>query len=222
MIALMWIILPYSAFASFALGHLWRYRHDRFGPLEPGSDAGRLERFGPTAFRIGVAGVLGARVLDMVGSTPQDTGSAHGVATVVELVAQPFAILGALLLIVPPLITATPHSTVSPLDRVTLPVLAATVLSRVVIDFDPNPLNGEYSTAETLFAWFRSLFSLHPNPWAIGDAPPMFQARAVIVLLLIAIWPYTRLGGTFAGPVVRFAYRLAARHRLPQQVPVRA
>ncbi len=220
MMSLMWIILPYSAFASFALGHLWRYRHDRFGPLEPGPDAGRLERIGPAIFRIGIAGVLGARVLDMIGSTSHTTDSVHTVATVVEILAQPFAILGAMLLIVPPLIAAMPNSAVSPLDRFTLPVLTATVLSRVAIDFGSNPTDGEHPAAETLFVWFRSLFSLHPNPGAIADAPLMFQARGLILLVLIALWPYTRLGGTFAGPIVRLAHRFAAKHHLPQHFPV--
>ncbi|RDI68511.1 respiratory nitrate reductase subunit gamma [Nocardia pseudobrasiliensis] len=220
MMFLMWIILPYSAFASFALGHLWRYRHDRFGPLEPGPDAGRLERIGPAIFRIGIAGVLGARVLDMIGSTSHTTDSVHTVATVVEILAQPFAILGAMLLIVPPLIAAMPNSAVSPLDRFTLPVLAATVLSRVAIDFGSNPTDGEHPAAEMLFVWFRSLFSLHPNPEALADAPVMVQARGLILLVLIALWPYTRLGGTFAGPIVRLTHRFAAKHRLPQHFPV--
>ena len=28
---LLWIIVPYLAIAAFALGHIWRYRYDKFG-----------------------------------------------------------------------------------------------------------------------------------------------------------------------------------------------
>ncbi|MCM6775917.1 respiratory nitrate reductase subunit gamma [Nocardia sp. CDC159] len=222
MMSALWIILPYSAFACFALGHLWRYRYDRFGRPEPGPDAGRLERLGPNLFRIGVAGAVLARTTDMLAARPGPHTWIHTAVTVVELAAQPLAILGALLLIVPPLITAVPRSRVSWLDRCTLPVLAAVALSRVAITFAAGPGAGENLIEDTLFVWFRSLFTPHPTAETMLHAPPMFQARGLILLLLIAIWPYTRLGGTFAGPLVRLAHRLAAEHRLPQRFPVRA
>ncbi len=28
---LVWIVLPYVAIAIFVVGHIWRYRHDKFG-----------------------------------------------------------------------------------------------------------------------------------------------------------------------------------------------
>ncbi|MFF0491587.1 respiratory nitrate reductase subunit gamma [Nocardia sp. NPDC004068] len=223
MSVLLWVVLPYSAFLCFLLGQVWRYRHDRFGAPELGPDAGRLERFGPTVFRLGVGGVVVGRVLELIGSQPRATGSLHGVATVVEQVAQPLAVLGALMLLVPPLVGAVPRTVVSPLDRITLPVLAVAAFTRVAVNFAPTATGGGFHAADTLFVWARSLWALRPDPDSIAHAPLVFQARGLAILLLIAIWPYTRLGGTFAGPIVRALdrRRTALRQRVSVHDPVR-
>jgi len=58
------------------------------------------------------------------------------------------------------------------------------------------------------FSWFGSLFTIDPNPEAIVHAPLVHQGRGLILLLIIGVWPYTRLAGIFAGPVVRLILRV--------------
>lgn len=206
---LLWIVLPYCAFASFLCGNVWRYRYDRFQPAGGGPDIDRLERHGANAFRLGTILVSAARATDVVASGPHDhpRGAVHGILIGVEVVAGPTAAAGAVLVFLPPMIAGAYRAAVTPLDRLTLPVLTAVVLSGILVRFDPNSTDGNYRPAETLFAWARSLFTLHPHPEAIAHASALYQFRALIVLLLIGIWPYTRLAGIFAGPVVRYAAR---------------
>ncbi|MEU7145791.1 respiratory nitrate reductase subunit gamma [Nocardia sp. NPDC046473] len=220
MMSVLWIILPYSAFLSFIVGHLWRYRHDRFGWYGSGLELDRAQRIGATAFRIGLSGVILARIIDFFVSGPHSRpdGALYLTLTVVEMSALAIATIGAVLLFVPDMIDSPARSTVSPLDRVTFPVLVAGLLTWVAIKFDPNSSENGYRTAETLFTWFRSLFTLHPNPDAMQRAPIIYQVRGLVLMLFIAIWPYTRLASFLAEPAYRLARRLRSE---PSTEPTR-
>ncbi|MEU8898687.1 respiratory nitrate reductase subunit gamma [Nocardia sp. NPDC048505] len=221
MSALIWIVLPYGAFLSFILGHVWRLRHDGFRHYTSGAGLERVERLGATTFGLAVGVVVLARIVDVAASGPHTPPSSaiRFTITLVELVAVAPAIIGAALLLVPNLITATAGRPVTPLDRVTFPLLTASVLSRVAIQVDPYSDSTRYRSAETLYSWFRSLLTAHPQVDVMQHAPLLYQARALILVLLIAIWPYTRLAGTFARPICRAiifvarAIRGAARGR---------
>ncbi|MBF6174449.1 respiratory nitrate reductase subunit gamma [Nocardia blacklockiae] len=220
MTVLVWIALPYCAFLSFVLGNVWRFRHDRFRPALTGPDTDRLERYGATAFRVGVLLVLAARITDVIASGPHDhpPDAVFAVLVAVEMTAGPTAAAGAVLLFLPSMISATNRPPVTPLDRMTFPVLTAVVLSGILVRFDPSSTDGNYRAAETIFVWTRSLFTLSPNTEVIAHASALYQSRALIVMLLVAIWPYTRLAGIFAGPVVCFVAR--RRSELARFVPL--
>ena len=60
MTTLLWMTVPYVAFTSFVLGHLWRYRHDQFGWTTRSSQLyeSRLLRLGSPLFHFGLLAVL--------------------------------------------------------------------------------------------------------------------------------------------------------------------
>ncbi|WP_433192527.1 respiratory nitrate reductase subunit gamma [Nocardia sp. CA-107356] len=212
MTSLLWIALPYGAFISFILGHVWRYRRDGFRSYTRDPEMDREQRFGRTAFRSGVCLIVVARVTNMIASQPhtRPTGAIHVVIMIVQIIGVAAAVVGAVLLFLPDLISGPAHPLITPLDRITFPALAAALLSGVLLEFDPASAR-EYRTGETLFAWFRSLFTIDPYPEAMVHAPLIHQGRGLILLLIIGIWPYTRLAGIFAGPVVRLIRRLPPR-----------
>ena len=53
---LLWMTLPYIAFTSFVLGHIWRYRTDQFGWTTRSSQIyeSRLLRLGSPLFHFGI------------------------------------------------------------------------------------------------------------------------------------------------------------------------
>jgi nitrate reductase gamma subunit len=197
-LSLLWIALPYSAFVSFAAGMIWLRRRRRF---YPSTGWGQSQFLAANAFRCGLILAFGARLADLLAAGPHDhpRGGTHAAITLIELIAIPFALAGAALLLVPPLIRGEQRAAASHLDHLTMPILAGALLSGVIVESDPSSV-GRYRVAETLFPWFRSLFTLHPHADTIVDAPAIYQARGVILMLLIAIWPYTRLADLFRLP----------------------
>ncbi|ATL70396.1 respiratory nitrate reductase subunit gamma [Nocardia terpenica] len=215
---LLWIILPYSSFLSFAAGHLWRYRRDRFQATDPDAETDRSERLGAMAFRLGIALVLLSRITIALTSKPDPPGAVYTATFAVKVVAVPLTILGALVLFGPSLVAGGPRTIVSPVDRFTLPMLTATALSSAAVGFAPDPDDTEYHSATMIFAWFRSLITLHPLPDTMVHTPLPYQIRALTLMVLMAIWPYTRLGGTFVAPVIRALDRL--RNRPAAKTPI--
>lgn len=217
--AVLWILLPYPAAASFVIGHVWRYRRDRFRGVVAPPDGARAHRLALLAFRVGFTCVLAARIADMATAGPDSrlNGPAFAVMITVEGIGGALTSIGAVVLLLPDLIGASRRA-VTPLDRITVPVLIAALFSGIAMRFDPNSAGDRYRPAETLYAWIRSLPTAHPNTDAIAHAPVIYQVRGVILMLIVAIWPYTRLSGIFAGPVVRLIRRYSGRdHPAPTE-----
>ncbi|MFJ4655436.1 respiratory nitrate reductase subunit gamma [Nocardia sp. NPDC088792] len=211
MMYVVWVLLPCAAVVSFAGGHLWRYRRDRFRGPRYGPYADTAQRLGALSFRIGVPVLFVARIAEVLASGPHSRPGGHigPFLITLQVIAIPLAVAGAAVLLIPPLIAADAHARVSPLDRITLPVLIAALLSSILVSFDPHSTDHGYLAAETLFTWVRSLVTLHPDAAVMQHAPAMYQARGLIVMLLVAIWPYTRLAGVFTVPTARLLRKLA-------------
>ena len=62
---LLWIAVPYAAFAVFVTGHFWRYRRDQLGWSARSTQLleRRLLRWGSLLFHLGMLAVLGGHVL---------------------------------------------------------------------------------------------------------------------------------------------------------------
>lgn len=203
MTTLIWLVVPYLAFASFILGHWWRWRHDRFryGVVGNRTD---VSRTGLWLFRIGILIVVIPRVAQIL-LTRTHFGSPLTIGQVViisETVAAPIALVGVVLLLLPAMVDGSTRP-VTAVDRITLPILAAALLSGVLVIFDSKSTGSRDLAAHTLFTWFPSLFTVHPDPSAMADAPLLHRIRALTVIAAIALWPYTRLAGLFFCPLER-------------------
>jgi nitrate reductase gamma subunit len=203
----LWITVPYVAFTSFLLGHVWRYRTDQFGWTTRSSQSyeSRLLRMGSPLFHFGLLGVFGGHVVGLL--IPESWTSAVGISEFVyHLMAVTmgsvagFAVvtgLGILLfrrITVPAVRKATTRS-----DKLMYLLLVGALVTGML-----NTLTNVFATynyRETVSPWFRSLFSLHPAMELMARAPWTFQVHALIVLALLGIWPYTRLVHMFSAPV---------------------
>lgn len=205
----LWLMLPYIAFTSFVLGHLWRYRTDQFGWTTRSSQIyeSRLLRLGSPLFHFGMLGVIGGHVLgvlipqswtEFVGISEQ---TYHVVAVSAGSVAGLAVIAGISILIYRRVKFTAVRQATTGNDKVMYVLLAAALITGLLNTWGSNLLWGTYNYRDTVSPWFRSLFTLHPHPDLMVGTPWTFQVHGLIVLSLIGFWPYTRLVHMFSAPV---------------------
>ena len=205
----LWVVAPYIALTSFALGHIWRYRYDKFGWTTRSSQLyeSRLLRIGSPLFHFGILIVLLGHFGGLV--IPKSWTEAlgiseeayHALAVGLGTVAGLCTVVGLAILIyrrrtVGPVFTATTRN-----DKLMYAVLAVTILLGLSATVVANLLGGGYDYRTTISPWFRSIFYLQPQGELMADAPPLFRLHALSALVLFAIWPFTRLVHVLTAPI---------------------
>ncbi|MBB6553447.1 respiratory nitrate reductase subunit gamma [Nonomuraea rubra] len=206
---LLWVVLPYVALTVFVLGHLWRYRYDKFGWTTRSSQMyeSRLLRIGSPLFHFGILVVALGHVGGLV--IPKSWTEALGMseelyhlfAVVLGTIAGIATVGGLAILIyrrrtVGPVFTATTRN-----DKLMYAVLALTIALGLAATVLANITGGGYDYRTTVSPWFRSIFSFQPEPAPMAGAPLLFQLHALSALVLFAIWPFTRLVHMLTAPV---------------------
>lgn len=204
----LWVALPYVCLAIFVVGHIWRYRYDKFGWTTRSTQMheSRLLRLGSPLFHFGLLFVLGGHVLGL--GIPKSWTSAVGIseslyhvmAVGIGSIAGVCTVVGMAILIyrrrtVRPVFSATTR-----MDKLMYLVLGAvillglmnTVIGNLVLDYD-------YRTGVSV--WFRGIFRLDPQPDLMVAAPIGFQLHAAAAFALFALWPFTRLVHVFSAPL---------------------
>ncbi|MBT3149506.1 respiratory nitrate reductase subunit gamma [Streptomyces sp. CHD11] len=206
---LLWVALPYVSLAVFVLGHIWRYRYDKFGWTTRSSQLHerRLLRIGSPLFHFGVLFVLLGHIggllvpeswTDAVGISEH---TYHVLAVVVGTIAGVCTVGGLAILIyrrrtVGPVFSATTRN-----DKAMYLSLAVTIGLGLAATVAANIVGGGYNYRETISPWFRSIFYLQPDPDLMTGVPVLFQLHALSALLLFAAWPFTRLVHMLTAPL---------------------
>jgi nitrate reductase gamma subunit len=206
---LLWLTVPYVAFTSFALGHIWRYRNDQFGWTTRSSQVfeSKLLQLGSPLFHFGMLAVIGGHAMGLL--IPESWTAFFGISEhMYHLVSVTGGTLSGVAVVVGISILLYRRTTVKAVrkatsrgDIVMYVLLAAALVTGMWNTVGNNLIGGPYNYRETVSPWFRSLFSLHPQPDLMANTPLSFQVHNLIVLTLIAIWPYTRLVHMFSAPI---------------------
>ncbi|MEO3886365.1 respiratory nitrate reductase subunit gamma [Nonomuraea sp. B5E05] len=209
MSTLLWVVLPYVALTVFVLGHVWRYRYDKFGWTTRSSQMyeSRLLRVGSPLFHFGILvvalGHIGGLVIpkSWTEAAGVSEGLYHLLAVVLGTIAGIATVGGMAILIyrrrtVGPVFMATTRN-----DKLMYAVLALTIALGLAATVVANLVGGGYDYRTTVSPWFRSIFSFRPEPALMASAPPLFQLHALSALVLFAIWPFTRLVHMLTAPV---------------------
>lgn len=206
---LLWIVLPYVCLAVFVLGHVWRYRYDKFGWTTRSSQLyeRRLLRIGSPLFHCGILVVLLGHIGGLV--IPKSWTEAVGIsehtyhigAVVLGTIAGVATLGGLAILIyrrrtVGPVFSATTRN-----DKAMYVSLTVTIVLGLAATVAANVVGGGYDYRETVSPWFRSIFYLQPDPALMTEAPVLFQLHALSALLLFAAWPFTRLVHMLTAPL---------------------
>lgn len=209
MTLVLFVIVPYVALAVFVLGHVWRYRYDKFGWTTRSSELyeRRLLRLGSPLFHFGILLV----VLGHVGGLliPESWTNAvgisetayHAAAATLGTAAGFCTLVGLGILIyrrrtVGPVFSATTRN-----DKLMYVLLTATILLGLGTTVLGNLTGHPHDYRQTVAPWFRSLFYLHPRTDLITRAPIGFRLHVLCAWLLFAFWPFSRLVHVFSAPV---------------------
>lgn len=191
------------------LGHIWRYRYDKFGWTTRSSQLyeSRLLRIGSPLFHFGILVVLLGHIGGLV--IPKSWTAAVGVsehayhlsAVALGTVAGFCTLVGLAILIyrrrtVGPVFSATTRN-----DKAMYAVLTLVIVLGLSATVAANTVGGGYDYRETVSLWFRSVFYLRPRAEYMAGVPILFRLHALSALLLFTIWPFTRLVHMLTAPL---------------------
>ncbi|GAA1442391.1 respiratory nitrate reductase subunit gamma [Mycobacterium cookii] len=211
MTVFLWVILPYLCLAVFAVGHVWRYRYDKFGWTTRSSQLyeDRLLRLGSPLFHFGMLGVVGGHVIGLL--IPRSWTEAVGIddhlyhyaAVGGGLVAGFMALVGMVILIYRRRTVGPVFSATTVMDKVMYAFLAAAIVLGMwnTIAGSIFSLGGEYNYREGVSVWYRSFLAFQPDAELMAAAPIGFQLHALVAFGLFALWPFTRLVHVFSAPL---------------------
>ncbi|MGC3020376.1 respiratory nitrate reductase subunit gamma [Brevibacterium sp. FAM 24630] len=225
----LWVIIPYMALAVFVLGHIWRFRRDRFGWTTRSSQIyeSKLLRIGSPLFHYGIIFVFLGHVVGL--GIPKTWTSAVGItdhmyhfmAITVGLGAAAATVGGLVLLIYRRRTNNRVFGATTRLDKLMYLMLAIVILAGVYSTIFDSALGG-YDYREGVSVWFRQFWTFQPDIALMSSAPLGFQIHVLSAILIFALWPFTRLVHVFAAPLGYLTrpyiiYRAKDRQRQPQR-----
>jgi respiratory nitrate reductase gamma subunit len=207
---LLWIILPYVAIAVFVVGHWWRYRTDQFAWTSRSTQLldRRILGWASPMFHYGALAAVGGHLLGLcvppsltasIGITEGFyrwfAGIAGGIAGLVTLV-------GFLGLVYRRAISDRVRRSTTRIDIFTYGLLTVLIVLGCWMTFSHTLITSHpHNYRDTIAAWWRSLFYLHPNVSAATSAPLVYQLHAIIAWLFWAAFPFTRLVHAWSIPL---------------------
>ncbi|XAS74975.1 respiratory nitrate reductase subunit gamma [Dermatophilaceae bacterium Sec6.4] len=203
----LWLIFPYICLTIFVLGHIGRYRYDKFGWTSRSSQMyeDRILRWANPMFHFGILAVFLGHVMglgipkswtDAVGIS---NGMYHFMAVSVGAVAGIFTIVGFIGLLYRRRFTKAVLGATTKMDKLMYLMLAAVILTGLINT--GSGAFGEYNYREGVSIWFRSIFYFDPHPALMVGAPLSFQLHGILAISLFAVWPFTRLVHVFTAPL---------------------
>jgi nitrate reductase gamma subunit len=206
----LWGVLPYLCLATLVGGTVWRYRYDKFGWTTRTSQLyeSRLLRIGSPLFHAGILAVVVGHVGGLV--VPRSwteaagvtDGAYHAGALVVGGVAGFCTLVGVAVLVYRRRTTGPVFMATTRNDKVMYLVLvAAIVLGLWTTLVGAGAGQDAHDYRGTVSPWFRSLFTLQPDVASMAAAPAQFHLHTLVGMLLLTIWPFTRLVHAFTAPL---------------------
>jgi nitrate reductase gamma subunit len=206
---LLWVGVPYAAIATFAVGHIWRYRYDKFGWTTRSSQLyeRRMLRVGSPLFHFGILfvalGHIGGLLIPESWTRALGVSETvyHGIAFTVGTLAGLSAVAGAVILIyrrrtVGPVFSATTRN-----DKAMYVLLMLTIGLGLGTTIIGTMVGHPHDYRLTVAPWFRSIFYLQPDTSLILKAPIGYQLHVLAAWALIAFWPFSRLVHVFSAPI---------------------
>jgi nitrate reductase gamma subunit len=203
------VIVPYLALTVFVIGHIWRYKFDRFGWTSRSSQLyeRRLLLIGAPLFHYGaLLAILGhATGLLLPKSWTEAVGIPESLyswfSKAAGTTAAVLIIVGLVILTVRRVGSDRVRPVTSAVDWVAVAILWVMIVLGAWVTIGYNLLGPGYDYRETVSLWLRGLFALQPDVSLIAAAPWIFQVHATVAWLFLALFPFTRFVHFWSAPV---------------------
>ncbi|OIV36780.1 respiratory nitrate reductase subunit gamma [Mangrovactinospora gilvigrisea] len=205
---LLWGVLPYVCLVALIGGTVWRHRYDKFGWTTRSSELyeKRLLRIASPLFHYGIIGAFFGHILGVV--IPKswidgigiDEHAYHLIATWLGIPAGLAALAGLAMLIVRRRTTGSVFDATTNNDKVMYVVLLGAICLGLAATFW-NAAEGPYDYRTSVSVWFRSVFYGDPKIALMSATPIVYRIHAAVGMVLIGMFPFTRLIHAFAAPV---------------------
>jgi nitrate reductase gamma subunit len=207
---LLWIILPYTAVATFAVGTWWRYRADQFGWTSGSTQLFEQKILGwaGPAFHYGALAAVGGHVIGLL--IPKSFTEAIGMsestyrwfAAIAGAVAGIVCVVGFVGLVYRRATNVRVRRTTSRTDLLVYTLLTVLIGLGVYMTIVHNLIaKTPYDYRDSVSLWWRSLFILQPNVDAVQDANTVYQVHAIIAWAFWAVFPFSRLVHAWSIPL---------------------
>ena len=207
---LLWVILPYVAVTTFAVGTWWRYRADQFGWT-----SGSTQLFEQTilgwagpAFHYGALAAVGGHVIGLM--IPKSFTEAIGMSentyrwfsAIAGAVAGAVCVVGFVGLVYRRITNVRVRRTTSRTDLLVYFLLVVLIGLGCWMTFAHNLITASpYDYRDSISEWWRSLFILQPDVEAVQGANVIYQIHAIVAWAFWALFPFSRLVHAWSIPL---------------------
>lgn len=205
----LWVIFPYICMAVFVVGHIFRYRHDKFGWTAKSSEFIEKKQLmiGSLLFHIGIIPVILGHVAGL--GIPKEWTRAIGVSDHMYHMGAIWGggffgvvTLAGMLILTSRRIT---HRNVRKLSSASDIIVNCLLLFIVFIgcyaSLVTNNLNPGFDYRDSISVWFRSLLIFRPEAGFMASVPFTFKLHILAGFLIFAMWPFTRLVHVWSVPL---------------------
>jgi nitrate reductase gamma subunit len=204
------VALPYLALAFFVLGHVWRYRFDRFGWTSRSSQLYErpLLLVGGPVFHYGALMAIAGHALGLL--IPAAWTNAIGIheyaysvlSRAAGTLAACWVVVGLGILTYRRLANARVRRVTSFTDYAAIGLMWVVVALGFAVTVLHNTLGPDYyNYRPTISVWMRELFSFHPNAALMVHVPLIFQIHFTAAWFFLALFPFTRFVHFWSAPV---------------------
>ncbi len=203
----LWAVLPYIAITLFVVGHIYRYLRDGVSWTSKSSEILEKKwlRAGSMLFHYGLILVLAGHFIGLI--IPKSWHEAlglnestyHLIAILAGIPAGLITLAGLLILIARRGYIKRIFAITSTSDWIVLLLLLGVVTFGLLSTL--SNIGGGFDYRENIAPWLRGILTLRPDPYLMLNVPFLFKVHIVFVMLLIAIWPFTRLVHVLSLPI---------------------
>ncbi|MBM2657319.1 respiratory nitrate reductase subunit gamma [Staphylococcus pseudoxylosus] len=205
----LWVIMPYLCIAIFFLGHLARFKFDKFSWTAKSSEfiEKKQLKWGSLMFHLGIIPVAMGHIVGLL--MPASWLTAVGVsdhlyhigAVYIGSVFGIITLIGMLLLTARRITKKNIRRLSSASDIIVNFLLLAIVFMGCYATLVTNATIPSFDYRETISVWFRQLFIFSPDADLMLQVPLAFKMHILLGFIIMAFWPFTRLVHVWSVPL---------------------